>query len=463
MFDIVVAYSIPEHAIGCAGGLPWPRLRSDMRHFRALTRGHVVIMGRGTFESIGSRPLPERLNIVVSATLRESSSRGVTTTAVCSGATVVATLDDALARAREHHGTPFVIGGERLYAEALRHPGLRRIHATEVFGRLRHDAVFPHVPTTVLRRDAVITDAETGICLRFTEQVPRLTVHPEQRYLDLVQRILTTGTSRMDRTGVGTLAVFGERLEFDLRNQVLPLLTTKRVFWRGVVEELLWFLRGDTDAGILRRRKVHIWDGNGTREFLDNRGLAHRAEGDLGPIYGFQWRHFGAAYQDCATDYEGQGVDQLRTVEQLIEDNPNSRRILLTAWNPAALQDMALPPCHVLCQFFVQDKYLSCQMYQRSADVFLGLPFNIASYALLTHILAHRSGLEAKRLVLVLGDAHLYQNHRDQALQQIQRTPHDFPTLRIRRSPEHWEDYAADDFEVLDYDPMRSIWAPMNV
>ena len=193
--------------------------------------------------------------------------------------------------------------------------------------------------------------------------------HPEEQYLSLIREILDQGVARGDRTGTGTLSVFGRSMRFDLRGGLFPLLTTKRVFWRGVVEELLWFVRGSTDANELSSKGIKIWDGNGSRAFLDAAGLKHRAVGDLGPVYGFQWRHFGASYSTASADYAGKGVDQLADVIDQIRNNPQSRRIVLTAWNPSALSEMALPPCHMFAQFYVARGELSCQMYQRSADM----------------------------------------------------------------------------------------------
>jgi len=211
--------------------------------------------------------------------------------------------------------------------------------------------------------------------------------HAEFQYLDLIREIVNEGSQFDDRTGVGTFALFGKSMRFDLR-QSFPLLTTKTVAWRAVVEELLWFVRGDTNGKNLSSKGVKIWEANGSREFLDSRGLHDREVDDLGPIYGFQWRHFGATYTNMHADYTGQGVDQLQQCIDLIKHNPNDRRILLSAWNPKDLPLMALPPCHMFCQFFVNHGELSCSLYQRSADMGLGVPFNIASYSLLTVMMA---------------------------------------------------------------------------
>lgn len=210
-------------------------------------------------------------------------------------------------------------------------------------------------------------------------------------------------------------------MRFDLRNDIFPLLTTKRVFWRAVLEELLWFIKGSTNAKELQDKNIHIWDGNSTREFLDKMGFHDREEGDLGPVYGFQWRHYGAEYKTCHDDYTGQGIDQLNEVINRIRNNPNDRRIIMSAWNVVDIPKMALPPCHCFVQFYVADGELSCQLYQRSADMGLGVPFNIASYALLTYMIAHVTGLKPGDFVHTLGDAHVYLNHIEPLKQQVNR------------------------------------------
>lgn len=252
-------------------------------------------------------------------------------------------------------------------------------------------------------------------------------------------------------------------MRFDLRNGTFPLLTTKKTFWRGIAEELLWFIAGSTDAKLLQAKNVRIWDANSTREFLDRAGFGDREEGDLGPVYGFQWRHFGAEYTDCHADYTGKGIDQLRDVIERIRSNPTDRRMIMCAWNAVDVPKMALPPCHCLVQFYVSDGELSCQLYQRSADMGLGVPFNIASYALLTHMIAHVTGLRTGDFVHTLGDAHVYLNHVEQLREQVQREPIAFPTLRIKRTVERIEDFTFDDFEMINYKSHEPIKMDMAV
>lgn len=271
----------------------------------------------------------------------------------------------------------------------------------------------------------------------------------EQQYLNLIKEIIQNGTIEQTRNG-NTKSIFGHMMRFSLANGTIPILTTKRIAWKTCFRELMWFIRGQTDNQILQSQSVKIWNDNSTREFLDRAGLPHLLENDLGPVYGHQWRHFNAEYTDCHTDYVGKGVDQLQNVIDLLK-NPetrNSRRIIMSAWNPCQIKEMALPPCHILSQFSVsQGKYLSCALYQRSGDVGLGIPFNIASYSFLTHLIAHHCGLEAQSFIHFIGDAHIYLEHIDPLQIQLQRTPYSFPRMRITQSCDSIQDYSESDIE----------------
>jgi len=287
--------------------------------------------------------------------------------------------------------------------------------------------------------------------------------HEELQYLDTIRNILEKGCERGDRTGTGTISTFGCQMRYSLRNGAFPLLTTKKVFYRGIAEELFWFIRGSTNAKELQEKNVRIWDGNSSREYLDSIGLKDREVGDLGPVYGFQWRHFGAAYTDMHANYAGQGIDQLANVINTIRTRPEDRRIIMCSWNPVDLPKMALPPCHCLVQFYVAGGELSCQLYQRSADMGLGVPFNIASYALLTVMIAHVTGLTPGDFVHTLGDAHVYSNHVAALEEQLKRRPRRFPTIKVKRKVERIEDFKFDDFEVTGYDPHPKIAMEMAV
>ncbi|ELU12824.1 hypothetical protein CAPTEDRAFT_148645 [Capitella teleta] len=304
--------------------------------------------------------------------------------------------------------------------------------------------------------------------IRTTEQIPGKILksvkrHDEFQYLEAIEEIIQRGTKKGNRTGIDTISIFGMQSRYSLRNGVLPLLTTKRVFWRGVAEELLWFIKGSTNAKSLSEKGVHIWDGNGSREYLDKMGFTEREEGDLGPVYGFQWRHFGAEYKDMHADYTGQGIDQLADVIDKIKNNPEDRRIILCAWNPKDLPQMALPPCHAFVQFYVANGELSCQLYQRSADMGLGVPFNIASYALLTCMIAHVTDLQPGDFVHTIGDAHIYCNHMEALEEQLKREPREFPELKFKRKVTSIEDFTFEDFEVIGYKPHPKIQMEMAV
>jgi thymidylate synthase len=262
------------------------------------------------------------------------------------------------------------------------------------------------------------------------------------QYLDLMRRVRDCGVRKDDRTGTGTLSVFGHQMRFDLA-QGFPLVTTKKLHLRSIIHELLWFIRGETNVGYLRDNKVTIWD-----EWADEHG-------DLGPVYGAQWRSWPAR--------DGGTIDQLADVIQRIKTSPDSRRLIVTAWNPADVDKMALPPCHCLFQFYVANGKLSCQLYQRSADIFIGVPFNIASYALLTHMVAHVTGLKVGEFIHTLGDAHLYLNHLEQADEQLQRKPLPLPRLVMKRDARDIEDFRFEDFEIAGYEYHPHIAAPVAI
>ena len=261
-------------------------------------------------------------------------------------------------------------------------------------------------------------------------------------YLDLMQQILETGSDKADRTGTGTRSIFGHQMRFDLA-EGFPLVTTKKCHLRSIIHELLWFLNGDTNIAYLTEHGVKIWD-----EWADDNG-------DLGPVYGKQWRSWPTP--------DGQHIDQISELVKLLIDDPDSRRMIVCAWNVGELNQMALLPCHCLFQFYVADGKLSCQLYQRSCDVFLGLPFNIASYALLTHMLAQQAGLEVGEFIWTGGDTHLYSNHMEQVDLQLSREPRALPTLTINRKPDSIFDYKFEDFEISGYDPYPHIKAPVAI
>ena len=280
----------------------------------------------------------------------------------------------------------------------------------------------------------------------------------EQAYLDLLQHVMTNGTEKGDRTGTGTLSHFGAQLRFDLADG-FPLLTTKKVHFKSIVYELFWFLSGSTHVDYLQQNNVRIWNEWAT---ADQTARFNRPAGDLGPIYGHQWRNYGATKREDGS-YDNDGVDQITEVIEQIKTNPNSRRLIVSGWNPKEADQVALPPCHTLFQFFVADNKLSCQLYQRSADLFLGVPFNIASYALLTHMVAQVCDLEVGEFVWTGGDCHIYQNHREQVELQLTRSLYELPTLTLNPDIKDIFAFTFDDISVEGYESHPAIKAKVAV
>lgn len=504
-FQVVVA-ATREMGIGKDGKLPW-RLPSDLKFFKEVTmttsdpmKKNAVIMGRKTWESIPTqfRPLPGRLNVVLT---RSGSFNIATAENVVSCGSMDSALD-LLAASPYCFSTEkvFVIGGGQVLREALNAPGCDAIHFTDIETSIDCDTFVPPIDLTVFQPwYSSFPSIENNIRYSFTTYVrvrssasdlyspedgvtnnnssrankfeigqfsflPRMIFerHEEYVYLRLIKDIIENGAEKNDRTGTGTLSKFGCQMRFNLRRS-FPLLTTKRVFWRGVVEELLWFISGSTNAKVLQEKGIHIWDGNASRAYLDSIGLTHREEGDLGPIYGFQWRHFGAEYIDMHADYSAKGFDQLLDVIHKIKNNPDDRRIILSAWNPSDLKQVALPPCHMFAQFYVENGELSCQMYQRSADMGLGVPFNVASYSLLTCMIAQVCNLVPGDFIHVIGDAHVYRTHVGPLQEQLQKQPKPFPILKMNPEKKDIDSFEASDFKLVGYDPHLKIEMKMAV
>ena len=277
--------------------------------------------------------------------------------------------------------------------------------------------------------------------------------HPEKQYIRLVEHILHNGEKEVGRNG-NVLSSLGIAMRFDLQDNTIPILTSKKMAWKTCIKELLWFVKGNTNNKLLKEQNVKIWNDNGTRKFLDSRNLNNLKENDLGPVYGHQWRHFNAKYNNCDSDYSNLGVDQLQNIIDKLND-PNekfSRRLIMSAWNPEQLDEMALPPCHVLSQFHVnQDNELSCSMYQRSGDVGLGVPFNIASYSFLTHLLGIHCNLRPKEFIYHIGDAHIYENHEEALKKQLENKLYPFPSFYVLNKYSNINDYTMKDFKVKNY------------
>lgn len=482
--NVILAQNNLSGGIGNKGTIPW-RIEHDLNVFQHLTMNDAVIMGRRTFESIGNKPLPNRLNIIVSKTLKKTSPNSC----------ILRSYQEALNYCESDHSvtTIWVIGGSRLYEEAFSHRQTTSLYVTNVlrpffvcdtFIRLPRFDEWKTIEVSRVYQEKGVEyqftrwskEERTGIeeneeneekeekgFLRMVDSLRR----DEHEYLNLVHKVIkecNTLSPRVDRTLVGTHSTFGYQCRYNLE-KCFPLFTTKRTFWKGIVCELLWMISGSTDSKILENQGVTIWKGNGSRNFLDKNGFVDRKEGDLGPIYGFQWRHFGAKYRTSSNKYDNEGVDQLKNIINEIKTNPTSRRIILSAWNVSDLSSMALPPCHILCQFYVDtvNSKLSCHLYQRSCDLGLGVPFNVASYSLLTHMIAHLCGLGVGEFIHSMGDAHVYSNHVEALKKQLKRSVRKGPTLRIVGNVSSIDEFGEDNFELIGYRPHSTIAMQMAV
>jgi len=481
----MIAAFCTNRGIGNNNTIPWT-LKADLQRFKDLTIGadkvkmNVVIMGRKTYESLPQsvRPLSSRINVVLTSRDEELNAENQMG-AKYNNLVYVKNYNNLynwISLNKKHINNVFVIGGAQIYNDFLYNELCNEyfttttLFITKINQKYECDTKFPRIPPTykIVNSSDMMEErhpkTDTTLIYYYMEyQFTPDDNHDELNYLNTLRNVISNAKERDDRTGNGTISHFGCHARYDL-SKSFPLLTTKRVYWKGIVEELLWFLSGDTNAQNLIDKNVHIWDLNTTREFLDSAGLTHLRERDGGPIYGFNFRHFGASYVDCDTNYEGQGVDQVKEVLRMIKEDPHSRRIIINLWNPSDLKKVCLPACHTLYQFYVDGDNLSCSLYQRSGDLGLGVPFNIASASLMTHIFAHLSGKKAHELVHTIGDAHIYKNHITAIEEQLTRTPTPFPVLKIKeRGQKEVEDYVYDDFVIMGYEPLGVIKMEMAV
>lgn len=544
-FNIIAAMD-SNRGIGNQNNLPW-NLKGDMEYFKLLTSQlpedeyfkyyNVVVMGRKTWESIPPkfRPLPKRVNIILSSQNRENVIQD------CRNPELVHVVPDwqdvfSIVNQIQSSGniggvetdTPiainniFVIGGQKVYESAINHPYCDKIYITEVYNKYETDTFFPKLSDG--RNNYVLIDVspfnsdfdtiiEQQIHYRFftyqnntyfmeqnnihekvvntidnlesylTKDIKDLSLlnqlkrrflkfgkyrnYEEEQFLDFINEIKTSGVSRGDRTGVGTTSIFGKQMKYNLRD-TFPMMTTKRMFIRGIFEELMMYLRGQTDNRILQSKNIHIWDGNTSREFLDKKGLKHFKEGDMGATYGFNFRYYGAKYEGCDKDYtEAGGFDQLNYVIDLIKNDPTSRRIIINLWNPCTLKEVALPSCLCQYQFYVntEAKELNLQIYLRSSDVFLANNWNTCTGALLVHMICNLTDIDLVPgdLSVVVGDAHLYNSHMEAVDINLEREPRPFPKLLIKNQKKDITLFNWDDMEFIGYKPYPGIKADMAV
>jgi len=469
--------------------------KKDLRNFQKITTDrentsnkNIIIMGRKTWFSIppAKRPLKDRINIILTTTHLFPESDDVKS---------FGSLEKAFEYSASLGGHIFVIGGAQVFNECCKKEfidDLDKLYITRFDDNYLPRNTTHSFPIKLMNNMVLLNESEKihEICERsplmltgkdktetywgivndqptksvsFTfsvyQKIEKIN-NEEYQYLNLLKKVVEEGCETDSRNSK-VYSLFGERMVYDLRKG-FPLITTKFVGYKTILRELLWFISGSTSNKDLTDKKVHIWNQNSTREFLDERGLDYE-EGDLGPVYGFQWRHFGAEYVSQDTDYRGKGIDQLKNVIHLLKTDPQSRRIIMNSWNVSDIDKMALPPCHVMCQFNVnqRDGTLNCQLYQRSGDMFLGVPFNIASYAFLTHILAKITGYQVGNLIHVLGDAHIYESHIGSVKTQLDRIPHQFPELIISPEVTDIDELKEEYFTIKNYNHYDKITAEM--
>lgn len=441
---------------------PWTS-RSVGQYFRDTTTGkgrNAVIMGRVTYDLIPHefRPLAKRYCVVVSRTWNPQEHPEV---AVCSSLLDALVL---LGQTSKSYDEVFIAGGEQLYIEAISNFMYlcRRIYVTRFKMDYDCDQFFPWSSVNEFEHFK-----EPQRTRDFTRHflAPKVS-HQEYQYLDCLAEIVKLPSQRPDRTGVGTKSLFGKKMVFDISKRI-PVITTKKVSFENVLKELLFFVSGDSNTKNLEMQGVNIWKGNTTKKFLDDRGLDEYEEGEMGPMYGFQWRHWGAKYEGVDADYRGKGVDQLQAVIDSIKNDPFGRRHIISSWNVEQLPEMVLAPCHVMAQFYVSDdrKRLDCMLFQRSGDMFLGVPYNILSYSLLTYMISHLTGLKPGRFIHTIGDAHVYSNHVDKVKKQLARIPRPLPTLRFRGASRihSIDDFSLESFILENYSSWAHISAKMAV
>ena len=439
MVRILVFARDDNYGIGKDNTIPWNN-KEDMHFFHKLTtyskKQNAIICGTVTYESMKHIKLKNRTFFIIGANHYKS-------------------ISDALNNIPCDYNDIFFVGGIKIFEEAQYL--VDDMYISHIPGDFECDKFFK--PEFSHFQSISQTNLNTMSISHYKS------INTDNTYNFLCKKILDEGVYKSDRTNTGTISIFGHHMKFSLKT--LPILTTKKIYTKAIIEELLWFLKGDTNSKNLEDKKVNIWKENSSRSFLDHNNLSQYEEGDCGPIYGFQWRHWNAPYHGPSNEYysdkyRDKGIDQIRDIIHTIKTNPTSRRMILNAWNVEQLPYMALPPCHVMCQFYVHDNQLDCHMYQRSADVFLGLPFNITSYSLLTYMIAHVTDTTPRNLYISIGDAHIYSNHINQIKTQMKNDKFTPPKLEINQNVKNIDDFSYNDFHILNYQsnpPIKAIMA----
>jgi dihydrofolate reductase/thymidylate synthase len=472
MYKIIVARD-KNNGIGYKNQIPW-YYKKDLEFFKYKTDNSVVIMGYKTFESLDFKPLSNRINIIISSKYKCSMYNVF----------VFRSIDKChqFLKCEYKHLNKWVIGGESIYNAYMKNTMVSDIYVTQFDFETPADKYFNYFINNKVDQNDVIDFVKNEVIdiddfkVYHYKRLNYMSVNYEElKLLNTMNDIINTGFYKENRTGVNTYSLYGKMFEYimdkeydvDTRNYQyrLPLLTTKKMFIRGVFEELNWILKGLTNSKILEKKKVNIWTGNSSREYLDSINLNNYEEGECGPIYGFQWIHWGAKYINGKTEYKNEGINQVKNVINSLKNNPYSRRHIISGWNVSDLDQMCLPPCHVLYQFLVHEtnnrKYLTLMMTQRSCDTFLGLPFNICSLGLFLIMMAKQVDMIPYKIIHSIADMHIYENHIDAVKEQLSRTPYPFPYISLNVKKENIEDYEFNDFTLHSYHYHPSIKADM--
>lgn len=462
-----------EYAIGSQQDIVY-KSKVDMARFKSITNDSVIVMGYNTWTSIGKSPLKNRIHVILSKNHCNDNNSVLFAESWDKVFQIVQKINK---------DKVFIIGGKKIYQDFfLSYKYLiSNIYITKIHNTLEEEEEtikldnFDEIESFCNKFMSKEEDFEIKENVKLFSKDPEKNIskeinisfikyssknHFEVDYLKCMQQLSILPKRKSRNANVSSS--FGLKLDYNLQDNQVPILTTKRVAWKTCIKELLWFLRGDTDNKKLQKENVHIWDDNSSREFLDKVGLKENEEGDLGKVYGFQWRHWGAEYFGCSHDYTEKGYDQIQNCVELLNKDPHSRRIIVCSWNVSDLSKMALPPCHTLFQWYVDDNNLLwLQLYQRSGDFFLGVPFNMFSYAVLVRLMCIKTNLKPGGIHHIFGDAHVYECHRDAIQEQLSRVPNEEITELNINPKSSWEDYIIDDFTLNEYNPQKKILAPM--
>lgn len=468
MIFSIIACCDKNYGIGKDNKIPWLYYK-DLAFFKNKTientnnnkKLNIIIMGNNTYKSIhdNNKPLKNRLNIVLTNSNIDNFEKKENLLYMNNIIDILLFINNN----KELYNDVYIIGGTQIYEQFLNYHIITNIYLTIIEDNeyncdkfLNFNKYKKHfkLENTNIKFDYDQNNKNKKYKLTFNKYI--YINNDENQYLNTISKVLNKGIYKLDRTKIGTKSIFGKSFKYNIRNYRLPLFTHRKIFYRGIIEELLFFISGKTNTKILEDKKINIWSGNTSREFLDSRNLNHLPEGDLGAGYSFQLRHFGAEYIDCNTNYDNQGFDQLKYIINLIKTDPTSRRILFNYWNPCAFNKTSLLPCHILYQFYINTdtNELSCSFYQRSSDFVLAANFNVVSAAILTFMLCHITGYKPGKIIHNIGDLHIYSNHIEETKKILKNQPYNFPILYINdkdKKIKNIEDFTYNDFQILFY------------